>query len=114
MVRSYDTTLQVYDRYPNHHLVEKNSEQRLGLGTRPLRLLSCSALLSLRNRSADGRSQPGKSVFENIIGGSALDKLNRQIFTHSARNENERHAGCLSQGDFKCRQTIEGGQGVIR
>src|SRR5260370_40529779 len=78
------------------------------LGTRPFRLPSCSALLSFRNRSADGRSQPGKSVFENIVGGSALDELNCQVFTHGTGNENERHVRHFSQGDFQCRHTVEG------
>src|SRR5438105_14783409 len=99
MIRAYNLTFQAYDRYANHNLVEENSEPRLSLGTQSFCLLSRSALFSFRNRPADGGSQPGQPVFENIIGRSALEKLNRQIFTHRAGNENERHVGRLLQGD---------------
>ena len=61
---------------------------QLGFGRR-----AAPAFLGLPHRALDGGTQLVEPIFEDVIGGAALQSLDGSLFANRARHEHERHVG---------------------
>jgi hypothetical protein len=66
-----------------------------------------------RERPADRRNQPREPLFEHIVGGAGLERLDRRLFAQGTGDEDEGDVGATLPSTGEGREAIITRQGVV-
>src|SRR5690606_13074606 len=69
--------------------------------------------LCFAKRAAHGRRYPRQPLFQHVIHGPALERLDSHLLAERARYEEERHVRALPPGYRQSRKPVERRQGIV-
>jgi hypothetical protein len=72
------------------------------------------SLVGFDQSSRNSRRESVQAVFQNIVGSAASQELDRPLFAHRPRDQDERSLGVLPLKDRKCTAAIEPRKRVVR
>src|SRR5262249_41245491 len=68
------------------------------------------ALVRLAQRAAHRADDARQALFQHVVGGADLHRLDRHLLAELSRHEDERQLGALLDGELQRRQAVEGRQ----
>src|SRR3954447_5834977 len=86
-------------------------EQTLAIA---LRFFARPALAYFLQRALDSRYETIEPLFENVVGRTALERIDRALLAEEAGDDDERRVGSALAGQLQRGKAVEGRQKIVR